>query len=478
MNGSGQQSPDGALLELLESARGSESPALEFKLDLRLDSRSQKAEFAKDIALQANLPTGGSVVFGVDDNGKVVGLVGAPPKSQIENVLVNRLMFPPPTIDILECTVKSGSGEHVPVIWIRVAANSNGPITCFRAEDSTWKLPRRVGTATRYLDPAEAIVVGAQAATAGATSPLRPPKAPLWDRPDTLTEIMESNLFPVIRLPNTLWQAPTDVASSGEVRRRVGERCPPFVVGDGHLYSLRSDEDCLLAFSSFIKGPSAPVQTRRLLKRHSTRRQLIGLLNQELVDFCLSRGLAYDPDKERIYFRPIDGKPIKVDWQSYKTRASRTVAGPRQTKEGVTLYWYHLAARISIVDLEDSLSVAINPTWVFSADSVRLIEGVRVGPIAGRKMAFEDNARVRYNVRFWIRYLSEGAERIRLPLRAGGLVIRADSQRVTLPAGIAEDRQSVTVDEGGSSNDVPEPIPFAGGDTEHDNRYGSDEGES
>jgi hypothetical protein len=466
---------DQELTLLLKSARSAEHPDLEFKLELHFESVAEKAELAKDVALQANLPSGGSIVYGVTNEGQPEGLSIVPEKNRIENVLANRLMFPPSSIDVIETQLLSTKGSAVPVIWIRVGPNPQGPITCFLGSDSSWKLPRRVGTVTRYLSPAEAIVVSRPAQLEGSQVQRGMPTYAIGDAPDILSESLESNLFPFAALPHTVWSGPTTSASSLEVAREIGGLCPPVAVQDGQLYSLRSDAECSRVFSAFLTASAGPVPTMRILRRHGSRAMFIGLLNQELVDFCLRRGLGFDADKKRIYFHTDEGKATTVAWRAYKNRTTRVVAAPRLTKEGATIYWYHLATRLDVVDLEDSFALAINPTWVFSKDGTTLLEGVAVGPIAGRRMAFEDNARVRYNVRFWIRFLSNEAERLQLPLRSGGATIVANSSHVTLPVGIASDRQAVVELGGGSDEEIPEPIPVESEDSRDEEEGDSSE---
>jgi hypothetical protein len=74
---------DEKLLELL--AVGGEHPALDFKRELNLGDSAKKLDFIKDCAAMMNLPQGGYLVVGAEDNGTPAQNVGAPSKEMFDS---------------------------------------------------------------------------------------------------------------------------------------------------------------------------------------------------------------------------------------------------------------------------------------------------------------------------------------------------------------------------------------------------------
>jgi hypothetical protein len=198
---------DDLLRELLKRAKAQEHPDIEFKSQLTVRSVSQKAEFAKDVALQANLPTGGNILYGFDNSGVPIGLSEPVSRDDLARVLANRLMFAPPGIEITRGTIQSPTNARVQIAWVRIPGNQFPTPTSFLGADGSWKMPIRVDTVTQYLTPVEAIS-HYRAKQKGSDAAALPPLAiSFGSEPDQVPETLESNLFPFLKLPSTLWVA-------------------------------------------------------------------------------------------------------------------------------------------------------------------------------------------------------------------------------------------------------------------------------
>ncbi len=450
------------LLDLLGRAHGTEHPDLDFKRELTVETPGQKAEFAKDVALQANLSDGGSLVYGLDDVGKPVGLDSIPDVDTLASILANRLQFNPPGIDIevIELPTSPG-GETAQVLWIRIPPNRYDIPTAFFASDASWKMPVRVGTVTKYLSPVEAASYRSmRSRSQSESSPIRGPSREEWGEPDSVTETIETNLLPIMRVPSTVWTAQCSAETQDEVRFACTGVPPPFWLRDNQIWSLRGSGECETAFRQVIasKGKESPVD--RLLGKRDSRRLVIGLINAEVASYLQSLGLVWDQDRRRAYFAPDNGRPRKITWQAFKRRGTRTGVGVRTRPDKSVDHWYHFAVRPRVEDLRERFALTISPTWVFSSDGHNLLRSYSVAPIATKRLNREDNARILYNIQFWAQYLSQGSARIELPTGGGGLSISTDPFTLRVSRGVRGDHIEVPEISLEGDEDVP-PITWS-----------------
>jgi hypothetical protein len=452
------------LKELLKRAQGAERLDIEFKSRLDMDTAARKAEFAKDVAIQANLPTGGNIVYGVNNMGAILGLAAPVSRDDLARVLANRLMFAPPGIEIACLRVPAPDENLVDIVWVRVSPNPFPIPTSFLDTDGTWKMPVRVDTVTRYLSPAEAIVhYRGRETERGALGPRFMPVS--YDSaPDPIPETLDSNLFVFAQIPKNLWLGRTRADTEEEVRNRCGSPLPPFRLWNREIVCLREYDECEDAFAQTLLEPGRIVPTGRFLGPRDARRVVIGLLSAEVVDYACKLNLAsaiaqqsadhesatptrdsllYDEDSGKVYFPPRDGQPWKLPWQSFKRQATRTVVGVVRRPDGTVHHWFHIAARLRVEDLGSAFALMIEPTWLFTKDGREVLRSYRIATVATRKMSLEDNARILYNIHFWAQILSRQTNFLQLPVGGGGARISKEPIRVRVKAGIRGDAVSV-----------------------------------
>ncbi|MPY12240.1 helix-turn-helix domain-containing protein [Arthrobacter bussei] len=78
------------LVELL--ALGAERPDLDFKRELDLKDLGKKLDFVKDCASMMNLPRGGYLVIGANDDGTPAGAVAVPTKEMFESAALTQIV--------------------------------------------------------------------------------------------------------------------------------------------------------------------------------------------------------------------------------------------------------------------------------------------------------------------------------------------------------------------------------------------------
>jgi hypothetical protein len=447
------------LLELLRAAGGREHPGIDFKRDIQVRTTAQKAELAKDVALQANLPEGGNLAYGVDESGNPVGLLDDPDPDLVASILVNRLQFAPPGIDCRVVPYQDPLPGRKPVLlWIRIPPNCYTIGTCFLAEDGNLRMPIRVDSLTKYLNPAESASLNLQRDREGPPRQVARLATMSYNaEPDATVELLDSNLLPVVELPRSVWIASTKCESENDVRKVCGGDLPPFRVIRGWLYTLRPTAESRFRFSSVTSTSGSLQALDKLLRNRDRRRVVIGLLNSELVRYALRRGLIAEEDGSRLYFPPEQGQPRSITWQSLSKKATREVVGIRLRTGGTVDHWFHFAVNLRLQDLGNRFAALINPGWVFTYDGHKLLRSFEVAPVATPKMNREDNARILYNTQFWAQFLSDGNRQIEIPLASGSLRISTETVKLRVPFGIAKDRISVPSNPT-SESDLPPDI--------------------
>lgn len=439
---SGVEEPTELLKRLLSKAKDTERPDIEFKRTISIETVAQKAEFAKDIALQANLDNGGNIIYGVDNDGAIVGLSFNCKKDDLANVLVNRLFYAPPGIEIIPVTLETISGGPAELIWIRIPPSKYAMLTSFLGSDGTWKTPVRIDTVTKYLSPPEAVdyyrkkVEGRPRLPDGIVSDY-------GNEPDLVREVLETNILPFIDSPRTIWIAPTNFNDESEVRK-TSSSVPPFRIWKHKIVCLRESRECEVAFVHAIKGEGHSEGVDRFIDTRDKINLVKGLLNQELVELAKTLSLGYDEKHDKVFIKCEDSTPIERTWQSFSRQATRTVVGYNKKLDGSIRYWYHFAASIKADYLNGNFVLVIEPSWVFTKDGTKPLESYRMSTVATKRLNLEDNARILYNNHFWYQLLSNNGRFIILKLAGGDVRISAKPMHYDIDYGIANDEILVT----------------------------------
>ncbi|MDG6912532.1 MAG: ATP-binding protein [Nitrososphaerota archaeon] len=432
------------LLRLIANAEGKEHPDLDFKRDIILQSASDKAELAKDVAAQANLPNGGSIVYGVTNDGRAIGLHEDPDSDRVASILSPRLQFAPPGIRIDVVSIPMPEpGRVSKLLWIRVPPTPHALPTCAQTVGGGWKAPVRIDSVTSYLNAAEALTLflGRQKGHTF-TVPPRLPELTYDADPDPVSEKLDSNLLPVLQLPSVLWTSKTDY-SSKEIREIIGKRIVPHRVVKGRVCTFRPPSEAASAFVEVTSTKVSLLETARLMKDRDWRYVIISLLNQELGRFLVRKGLLWDEDGGRAYFAPENGGTKKVSWKAFSRTGTRTVVGIKFRAKDEVDHWFHFAVSLRVQDLDSKLAVLVSPDWFFTYDGVEALQSFDVASAATPRLNREDNARLLYNTYFWAQFLSGSARQIEIPLGGGPLLVAAEPLKLNVPFGIARDRIQV-----------------------------------
>lgn len=246
--------------------------------------------------------------------------------------------------------------------------------------------------------------------------PLHKPSDESAAAPDKVDDFVLSNLLPVEDYPKTVWIAPTDARKPKDVRMQAGDTAA-FVLEDKKLLTfsdLTIEEEPLRAVVDDSKIESKPVGEWR--DDPVRWRLIVALLNR-----CLRAhfgGLPIRRDtKGRYFFLPKDGGART--WKNGND-PERTVADQKTNAHG-DVFWVHHSAHLAFQTLGDAIYLCIEPSYVFTVDGVRPLEGKSVGPLSIKWGGKERNAAILRHIVFWGRTLSKGATKIEI--ETGGLPV-------------------------------------------------------
>lgn len=87
------------LKRLLQKYQSEEKPNLDLKREINLSTKKEKVELSKDVAAMCNLPNGGYILYGFENDSTPVGIVPSTfDDKQIAQIISNRCLLPSPGI--------------------------------------------------------------------------------------------------------------------------------------------------------------------------------------------------------------------------------------------------------------------------------------------------------------------------------------------------------------------------------------------
>lgn len=254
--------------------------------------------------------------------------------------------------------------------------------------------------------------------------------------PDPIPETLLSNLLVVREVPGTIWSAATTLRRKSELPN--GVTFPPFLLRSGRLYSF-SDLARPGALSALIDSSTVSRDTAADWKEDAERwRWFIALLNQGLRRHLNERGVAYDRDHDRFYFKADGYRRVQVTWGTGTTRT--VVRPPDRGKKGA---WVHQGARLRFETVGSRLFLSIDPLWVFTQDGHRPVDRSLVGPLAMQWSGKERNGAVLRHVLMWSDFLTAGRKQASIALGAQQAVITRLPATVRSPVGLPHDQVTV-----------------------------------
>ncbi|MBM4249041.1 MAG: toll/interleukin-1 receptor domain-containing protein [Euryarchaeota archaeon] len=262
--------------------------------------------------------------------------------------------------------------------------------------------------------------------------------------PDIVQEQLESNCYPVIGLPMSWFRAQTHFNSVSEILQNIekrNSRLPAFIIKEHDIICLNDLHDAQNPLSQLIDPGLIREEAIQDIFTDSLRKPwLIELLNKCLMISLFKKGIAFDNDHFRYYFiAPRESNERKERWKSPKKWSQRTVARA-VIQDDILLRWEHQAAYMQFINFENRFVLLIEPTWTFTKDGKRSLEFKRITRLAIRKMYRGNNAVVLNDTRFWIAYISENRNELRLPTSGQPIRISTTPYIAELAVGLEWDQ--------------------------------------
>lgn len=291
---------------------------------------------------------------------------------------------------------------------------------------------------------------------------------------DDVQEMLVSNLLLVEDYPRHIWSDAATTQKKTEVWDSLkGSRVPPFLLAGGRLYSFYAPESRDNPFRGFMTGTSRKRESvGEWMTDPNTSRQLVRLLNDALQEHNYHLRIRNLKDNRKQYYCPIfDGKKPRVfRWGGGgKGRTIAKVAQrPDQSAIGI-----HYSARMRFLILGSRVFLLVEPGWMFTSDGVTPLEGKQVTVLSTKFGGKERNAAVLRNVLMWGMLLANRADRIRIELGGGELVIDPVPALASVPVGVDGDALNldrifsgglggeVSADESGDDEELDEVLAMA-----------------
>jgi hypothetical protein len=228
--------------------------------------------------------------------------------------------------------------------------------------------------------------------------------------PPPRPERLYSNLLRITGLPESLWQADTDLTHPRQVfekLRDAGLNAPEFVLRGKRILTIHDLSQA--PWSGFVdKGTAEQFDTDQWSQSTDaeTLRDFVQLLNFCLKARCSEIGCARRREDDLFYFEPgNDGAPRIVDYRSVKELTQRTVFGPFAYKKGKkagtddVAFYRHSGFYGQFKRYDGDWFLEITPSYLFTSD------GFRKHPFHESKLkgikALEKNATVLGQVVMW-----------------------------------------------------------------------------
>lgn len=213
----------------------------------------------------------------------------------------------------------------------------------------------------------------------------------------------------------------------------------PYIRQGEKIYSFCNlDEE---PFKKYIKaGSLSKRDVSEFLEIQDRKILLIWLLNSEIRNVALKKGLRYTRNNRNVYFYPSDAPERYEIWKSRYRKTRKRVAKKIYVRQLNRSLFTHDAALIAFQCIGTGLYLKILPTIVLTHDGYETTRGFREGTAKTRLSYNKFNDAYLNLLLFWIsRFKSVGKNSIDLD---GRILISTQPVTVKLGWGIKKDRPS------------------------------------
>lgn len=221
--------------------------------------------------------------------------------------------------------------------------------------------------------------------------------------PDQVTDVLLCNLLKVSSWPQKIYSGATDSRFPSDVYGKI-ENCEPFILGDKRLYTFANLSDEEVKLREAVDLSTIEVESRNEWMLDDDRaRRIMNLLNICLRSHCSKLAIKKD-QKGRFFFRPTREGKTRT-WKNGGDRP-RDVAAEKPNASGES-FWVHQAARMKFRRLAQNLFLLVEPTYVFTTDGDKPMDGKTAGKLFRRWGGKQQNDSALRNLVFWAKSISK-----------------------------------------------------------------------
>ena len=246
---------------------------------------------------------------------------------------------------------------------------------------------------------------------------------------DDVDEQLASNLFPIIDIPKSIWNGPTNYSNSEVyefLRTEITGVLPTFIIKEKRIFCFWDLTDKKCPFRNILSANVINSDSvYDWLKDENKGRWLIELLNKGLKHHCQKLNLRFDSEHRRYSFFPENNKNREVTWHTGKRRATRTVVKKHTRGKSEEIFWSHQTLQAKFTIINDDIFLQLVPGWTFTTNGFDPLPSKQIGPLSTKWTTKEHNPSVFYHIRFWSSYLSQQSESLILLL--GGSACKIDT---------------------------------------------------
>lgn len=252
--------------------------------------------------------------------------------------------------------------------------------------------------------------------------------------PDSVDEVLISNLMKVLSIPDKIWSAPTEKRRHREVFA-VLEKTDAFILRDARLYTFANLRNTQCDLRKVVDETAIDDESvESWLGDNDKIRWLVELLNSCLGEYLFSLGLKANKG-HRYFFKPSKEGTDRVLGDE---KRSPKLAYKRDG------FWVHRSATLQFKRLGSKFYLQIEPGFMFTTDGYKVIGGTKATKKAMQWGGRQQNDDILRSILFWSRLLTASGKEARIQAGADVIILRSLPATGVIPWGIAHDHIHMT----------------------------------
>ncbi len=443
-----------------------ETDTLDFKVEIDVSSDSF-VKIVKDVAAMANGVQESDLIIGVDDD---FNLIGFDPATRVDEgdirTKLSKYLVPPVAFEYKEVVRKNYLGLDMKFAVLHVFPSKEIVLPKqdgrwiegdkerveFRVNDVLVRSGSRTIKAGAYEfnQLLERKLITKAAESQRYVSGFRRMMAERA-RPLAREETLVLNIFPIIKMPERIWLGKTDLTNKAAVFDFLKQipvprsKIPPFIVREGSIWTFSTLSEGANPLHIAIDSKSIDtVQTSTFVTDPDHARWLVDLLNSCLRKHCESRGISYDSNGRKFYYKMPEGQKRFRDRYTLSGRTyPRTMAKYDYENKVVV----HNAARLGFAGFDSKPALTVMPGLVFTSDGSTVITDESTAALSTRLLHNQYNQSILRDIRMWVSKLSESPQLIRMSDFGSTVIISTSNLNTEMHVGYNDEEDVLEIEE-------------------------------